>query len=159
MRMRRNRGWFKVGHKPWFGGTKHGYFGTPTYTSWAQMNARCANKKSIGWHLYGGRGIKVCERWLDFSNFLADMGEKPEGKTIDRINNDGKYEPNNCRWATRKEQALNRRSTRWLEHNGKRLSLRDWARETGVDESAIYWRLKNGWSVEKSLSRKDFRRG
>ena len=88
---------------------RHGMHDTRTYRSWESMQARCTNPKMIKYLYYGGRGIKVCERWRSFSNFLADMGERPIGRTIDRTNNDGNYEPGNCRWATPKEQSANQR--------------------------------------------------
>ena len=93
---------------------KHGNSSTKAwsgaYRSWAGLKQRCLNPKNPSYVNYGGRGIKVCERWFSFENFLEDMGERPEGLSIDRINNDGNYEPGNCRWATQKEQMNNRRA-------------------------------------------------
>jgi len=98
--------------------TTHGHATTrttPTYNSWAQISQRCENKNNAAFNNYGGRGITVCARWRVFENFLADMGERPLGCSLDRVNNDGNYEPVNCRWATRLEQARNRRPRRFYK--------------------------------------------
>ena len=110
-----------------------------TYYSWSSMKQRCYNPRSFAYHRYGGRGIKVCERWLGtdgYKNFLKDMGLKPFRKTLDRINNDGNYEPQNCRWATRAEQADNTSVAVRITHNGKTQSMGAWAREVGLKENS-----------------------
>lgn len=90
----------------------HGMYKTPTYNSWVSMKVRCNRKKNDNYHRYGGRGIKVCERWMVFENFFADMGERPEGMTLDRIDNDGNYEQSNCKWSTKQEQRINQNDIR-----------------------------------------------
>jgi hypothetical protein len=125
------------------------------YRLWAGMKQRCTNPSAPGWHNYGGRGIKVCQRWADsFEAFLEDMGRRPgEGYSIDRYpNQDGDYEPGNCRWATWKEQNRNKRDNRILEFGGKRRCVNEWAEVVGLPVSTLKKRLKNGWSVEAILT-------
>lgn len=101
----------------------HGLTGTRTHRIWSQMLARCDRESAPAYPLYGGRGIAVCERWRDFRNFLADMGFAPDGLQLDRMNNNGNYEPSNCRWATPKEQANNRRSNVIVVFESRRMTL------------------------------------
>lgn len=123
----------------------HGGWGTPTYKIWEKMLARCRNQNNKGYPRYGGRGITVCERWADFSNFLADMGERPEGLSLDRINVNGNYEPGNCRWATAKEQALNRRDNVRVVYEGREMTVREAADLSGLGYMTIRSRMKRGW--------------
>lgn len=102
-RMEKNKAAFSQGNK------RHGLFGTPTHTSWSNMIQRCTNPNRWQYPYYGGRGVTVCERWMTFENFYADMGDRPEGLSLDRIDNNKGYEPGNCKWSTRSEQARNRR--------------------------------------------------
>ena len=124
------------------------------YHTWRCMRGRCKNPKSRLFSAYGGRGIYVCERWNDFDMFYADMGPRPSSShSLDRIDNDGPYSPENCRWATHYQQSNNRRSSVLLTFRGKTQSIRQWSRETGINHSTIQRRLKRlKWSVEKALT-------
>lgn len=108
-----------------------------TYESWLRMKTRCGNPNSHNYHNYGGRGIRFCERWLTFENFLADMGERPEGKYLDRIDNDGDYCVENCRWATTREQSNNRRTNRLVTFQDRTQTITQWERELGVSRQLI----------------------
>ncbi len=119
---------------------------SPTYTSWENMIARCYNSNSPHYVNYGGRGITVCDRWRDFRNFLADMGERPDGFTLDRVNVDGNYQHSNCRWATRSQQQRNRRIGFKLD--GVRTDRRELAYELGVSEAAIIYRSRRGLPIQ-----------
>lgn len=115
---------------------KHGMHKHPLYKAWSLMNDRCRNQNSPHWQHYGARGITVCDRWASFPAFVADMGVRPEGATLDRINNDGPYSPDNCRWATKREQNLNRRAL-----TATRIAGVNWAKR----ESS--WRVR-AWSPQ-----------
>lgn len=133
---------------------KHGKANTSEFHSWSNMKQRCYNPKNGKYHLYGARGIKVCERWLNsFENFLADMGVKPSDQhSLDRHpNNNGDYEPSNCRWATSQEQAENLRSSKLISFNGKTQSQAAWARDLRISQITLRERLEK-WSIEKALT-------
>jgi len=135
--------------------TTHGMSrnGTPEYRIWTCMIARCSNREGKGHHNYGGRGIKVCERWLKFENFYKDMGPRPSPKhSIDRVNNDGDYEPSNCRWATKIEQDTNRRTNRNVTYKGRTQCITFWARELGIHPMTLMYRLDRGWTAERTLT-------
>lgn len=142
--------------------TKHGHTAggnkwSLTYTSYCSMKQRCYYAASNRYYLYGGRGITVCDRWLDpengFLNFLADMGSRPSQKhSIDRIDVNGNYCPENCRWATLGEQAINKSSNLRITYNGKTQCLAEWSREVGISRDTISGRLNNGWSEEEALT-------
>ena len=132
----------------------HGRSGTPEYQAWSDIKRRCHNPNEKRYAKYGGRGIKVCKRWREsFLNFFEDMGIRPQGKSIDRINNDGDYEPSNCRWATRIEQSNNRTNTRKLEYNGETKTAAQWDRTMGLGAGTIFKRIKyRGWTVDAAIS-------
>ena len=120
---------------------------------WRSMLYRCENRKSHAWKDYGGRGIRVCDRWHIFENFLADMGPRPGPEySLDRIDNDRGYEPGNVRWHTWEEQQNNRRPTKRLTYAGKTQSVAQWARELGFDAATLYARINRGWDTEEILT-------
>ena len=132
---------------------KHGLGRSHTYYSWIEMKRRCLKPNYYNYPRYGGRGIKVCKRWMSFLNFLADMGIKPAGTTLDRINFNGHYHRSNCRWATAREQIINRSITRWITFNGETLCMADWALRTGISAQRIQQRLDvQKWSVKDALT-------
>jgi len=123
----------------------HNAVGTPTYKTWQSMKGRCFQESHIEYARYGGRGISICKQWLSFDKFLVDMGERPEGCSIDRIDPNGNYEPSNCRWATATEQARNTRSNRIVTIDGTSKPVAEWAECDGAAKATnIYRRLDLG---------------
>lgn len=134
-------------------GETSGYEQSPEWTSWMSMIDRCRNENNRAFKDYGGRGIRVCERWQSYENFIADVGRRPSPEhSIDRIEVNGNYEPGNCRWATYKEQANNKRCNRIIEYDGESKTLSEWVDAIGVVHYKLAWeRLRNGWSFEAAL--------
>lgn len=126
----------------------------PLYSVWRSMIDRCRNPNNPSFHRYGGRGISMCERWKDFYLFVSDMGERPEGYTLERRNNDGNYEPGNCKWATRKEQQLNRCNTVFVEIQGCKFRAWELSRCSGLKPDTIIDRAKQGLSLVEVLDPK-----
>lgn len=129
----------------------------PLYGTWFQMITRCENPNSKHYDRYGGRGIKVCEEWHDFWKFTEwsnSVGGRPRGYTLDRINNDGNYEPSNCRWANWRTQKTNTSSNVFLEYNGVRKTMIEWCEELNIHPHTLQNRIKRGWSIEKALIHK-----
>ena len=124
----------------------------PIYNTWSGIKSRCNNDKEPAYPNYGGRGITYCDRWKHFKNFAEDMYPTYEdGLTIERIDNDGDYSPDNCRWATRKEQGRNASINRMITHDGKTQCLSRWAEESKINRCTISSRLERGWPVGKAL--------
>lgn len=130
----------RVQNKQW----KHGGCSDSEYRIWWDMKKRCDSPGASSHRFYGGRGISVCDRWCgSYANFLADMGRRPSPKhTLDRINNDGNYEPGNCRWATWGEQARNKRNNVFIEFEGRRMIVKDWAAKLGITSSSLTQRIR-----------------
>ncbi len=134
--------------------TRHGQSTIPEYRVWAAMKDRCSNSNNEEFINYGGRGIKVSERWQSFENFIADMGRRPsKNHEIDRIDNNGSYSIENCRWATKNVQSRNKRTTVLLTYQGKTQCITDWAKELGISPATISFRIRKGKSVAEILTR------
>ncbi len=129
----------------------HGCYGTPTHRSWHSMISRCRYQGMNGYENYGGRGITVCERWLKFENFLADMGERPAGMTLERINRNGNYETANCKWDTMANQRRNSSQNRIISFGGISQCLADWASALRLTPQSLSKRLKK-WPIERALT-------
>lgn len=131
----------------------HGMSKSPEYSVWKAMLNRCRNPKARLFHRYGGRGIRVCDRWHTFANFILDMGMRPSSAyTIERIDNNGDYTPENCKWATRTAQCQNTSRNHLITFHNETLCLSEWSRRMGIKYSTIAFRLKAGWSVERALT-------
>jgi len=132
----------------------HGWYGTPEYQAWIDLRRRCNEPTVKNYHLYGGRGIRVCPEWdTSFVSFLRHVGPRPTPEhSIHRIENDGHYEPGNVKWATREEQGRNRQTNLALTLDGRTLCLVEWSEATGISTDTIKKRLMAGWSVRKALT-------
>jgi len=126
----------------------HGLTNSRTYSSWIAMKKRCEYEKAINYANYGGRGIKVCERWVSFENFLEDMGVRPEGMTLDRVDSNGNYEPSNCRWATWEQQGRNRRNIKTINYKEKEYCQVELAEFLGISSQTIAKRIKDGKKID-----------
>lgn len=126
---------------------------TPTYNSWQSMLDRCTNKDRRTYKWYGAKGITVCDRWQSFDNFLADMGERPKGTTLDRIDTFGNYEPSNCRWADKKTQSNNTSASVNVTVEGVTKTIMEWSKSTGIPYTTLQYRVHAGWDVSKLFER------
>jgi hypothetical protein len=126
---------------------------TRTFKSWDSMKQRCLNPNAPDYERYGGRGVTIHPPWVnDFAQFLADMGERPEGMSLDRIETNGDYEPGNCRWATKYTQQRNKARTQYVEFGGVKKSVPEWSEEYGIKPAILRWRIENGWDVRRALT-------
>ena len=133
--------------------SKHGMYGSRTYNIWHLMIKRCNNRNSTGYKYYGGRGIVVCENWKVFENFYKDMGECPNGLTLDRIDSNSGYSKENCRWATRKEQQNNMRNNKFLTRGGITKTVSQWAEKLNINRGTLQKRIDMGWTDDRCLAK------
>lgn len=148
IKMRKNNGQFADGSKHL---VTHGMSKSRIYGVWRGMINRCTNPNEPSYPNYGGRGIEVCQRWMEFPTFYADMGDCPNGHSLDRIDNSLGYSPDNCRWATRLQQARNRRGRVFLSVDGKTQTIAEWSEETGIGLQTIWARINKGWPEERAV--------
>lgn len=144
----------KEGRKPTHGDSPRNKRRAKEYYAWDHMKARCLRPNNASYIRYGGRGIIICDRWLVYENFLEDMGRAPSSKhSLDRIDNNGDYEPSNCRWATDQQQQENRSDNVYITHNGESLTLSRWSRRLGISKTTLSDRLKKNWPIYKVLQK------
>ena len=131
----------------------HGITKHPYYETWRNMKQRCSNKNRKDYKNYGGKGVKVCNKWKnDFQQFCLDMGTRPDGYLLDRIDYNGNYEPKNCRWVSVAKSSRNKSTNNWIDFNGTTNTIGDWSKKLGGHKSLIRTRLKQGWSIEKAIT-------
>lgn len=128
-------------------------YGTKTYNTWKNMKTRCNNTNDPRYSSYGGRGITVCDRWNTFKNFYEDMGDKPDKMSLDRIDNDGNYKLKNCRWASSKDQAANRRDTLYITYDGKKMTIIEASEMYSIKYATLRDRINKGWNSKKAIER------
>lgn len=132
--------------------TTHGKTGSGVHNSWSNMRKRCLDSNYRFYRNYGGLGIRICDRWMKFENFLEDMGDRPAGKSIERRENNGNYEPGNCFWATMRQQCVNKRNSRFIEVEGERLHINEWSKRCGIGVGTLRSRMQKGWSQKDAVT-------
>jgi hypothetical protein len=142
----------KSGHTSSCGCGNHGLTDTPEYRSWVAMKKRCTNKNYQHYNEYGGRGISYDANWDGFLEFLADMGNRPDGTSLDRVDVNGNYNKENCRWVSQTEQCRNKRNSILLTLNGEEKHIKQWCEELGLNYGTVWMRLRRGWDIERALS-------
>ena len=141
--------WYRHGDPMW---TRKAKYRSPTHVTWYSMIRRCDSPNVKEYRNYGARGISYDPEWADFNKFLRDMGERPSGMTLDRINVNGNYTRNNCRWADKKTQSNNRRNNIYITYRGETKTRAEWNRIAGLPAEVLAWRLNNGWSMDRAMT-------